>query len=209
MTEAALINPGRVEETIADHPHALRQCGFDGIAHVVAAGSGEQERLGFCAERLRYTREQYVPDHFGPGRAAGFAREQYAGARRLKAIRQQRRMGRLARAFAAFEGHESSTHRVLTDEQGRTESAVVAAARYPSSACSFYPFVFRYSRLKPARKRPSTSSLAASKARCGIEPASTLSAACSGTSSTTDWPRHTFSVPIFWPCCTGAGTGPE
>jgi hypothetical protein len=67
MTEAALINPGRVEETIAHHPHALRQRGFDGIAHVVAAGGGEQDRLGFYTERLGDTREQYVPDHFGPG----------------------------------------------------------------------------------------------------------------------------------------------
>src|SRR5437870_4575147 len=33
----------------------------------------------------------------------------------------------------------------------------------------------------------------------------TLSAACSGTSSTTDSPRQTFSVPIFWPSCTVAG----
>src|SRR5215471_16852424 len=134
MTEAALINPGGVEETIAHHPCALRQRGFDGIAHVVAAGGGEQDRLGLYTERLGYTCEQYVPDHFGCGGAAGFARAQYADAHRLKAIRQQRRMGRLAGAFAAFEGDESSTHRVLTDERGRTESAVVAAARHPSSA---------------------------------------------------------------------------
>src|SRR5262249_21622213 len=154
-------------------------------------------RLGFYTERLRNTREQHVPDDFGAGRAARLAREHHADAHRLKAIRQQRRMGRLAGAFAAFEGDKSSTHRVLTDERGRTESAVVAAAGHRSLASSSYPSVFRYSRLKPARKRPSTSWVAASKARGGIEPVSTLSAACSGTSSTTDSPRHTFSKPIF------------
>src|SRR5262249_15840023 len=209
MAEGALIDPGRVDETVADHPHALRQRRLDGVAPVVAAGGGEWERLGFYAEGLRNTREQHVPDDFGAGRAARLAREHHADAHRLKAIRQQRRMGRLTGAFAAFEGDESSTHRVLTDERGRTKSPVVAAAPHPSSARSLYPFVFRYSRLKPARKRPSTSSVAASKARCGMEPVSTLSAACSGTSSTTDSPRHTFSMPIFWPCCTGARTGPE
>src|SRR5438876_5589792 len=209
MAEGALIDPGRVDETVADHPHTLRQRRLDGVAHVVAASGGEQKCLGFYAERLRNTREQHVPDDFGSGRAARLAREHYADAHRPESICQQRRMGRLAGAFTAFEGDESSTHRVLTDERGRTESAVVAAARHPSSACSLYPFIFRYSRLKPARKRPSTSSVAASKARCGIEPVSTLSAACSGVSSTTDSPRHTFSMPIFWPCCTGARTGPE
>src|SRR5260221_14115113 len=113
MTEAALINPGRVEETIADHPHALRQRGFDGIAHVVAAGGGEQDRLGLYTERLRHTREQYVPDHFAPRGAARPAREQHADSPQLKSISQQRRSGRLARPVAASAGSKSSTHRVL------------------------------------------------------------------------------------------------
>src|SRR5262249_20735194 len=66
----------------------------------------------------------------------------------------------------------------------------------------------RYSRWKPARNRLITSSVAASRARRGIEPVGTLSVDCSGTSSTSESPRQTFSMPIFWPCCTGAGTGP-
>src|SRR5262249_37471753 len=180
----------------ADHPHALRQRRLDGTAYVVAAGSGEEERLGFYAEWLRYPGEQHVPDDFGAGRTTRLAREHHVNAHRPEAIRQQRRMGRLARAFAAFEGDESSTHQVLTDDRGWTESAVDSAARHPSPALPC-PFAFRYSRWKPARKRPSTSSDAASKARWGIEPVLTLSAACSGTSSTTDSPRHTLSRPIF------------
>src|SRR5260370_38358859 len=54
-----------------------------------------------------------------------------------------------------------------------------------------------YSRLKPARNRPSTSSVAASKARRGIEPVPTRSAPSSGTSSTTNSPLHTFILPTF------------
>ena len=111
MAERALIDSGRVDKAVADHPHALRQRGLDRVAHVIAAGSGEQQCLGLHPERLGHAREQYVSDDFGAGRAAGLACAHHADAGRRKAIRQQRRMGRLARAFAAFEGDESSTHR--------------------------------------------------------------------------------------------------
>src|SRR5262249_20980746 len=97
-------------------------------------------RLGFYAERLRNTREQHVPDDFGAGRAARLAREHPADAHRLKAIRQQRRMGRLAGAFAAFEGDESSTHRVLTDDRGRTERSGCGG---PSSVLCLLSLSFR------------------------------------------------------------------
>src|SRR5262249_30376258 len=63
--------------------------------------------------------------------------------------------------------------------------------------------------LTPARNRPSTISVAASRARRGIDPVAPPPPPPSGTSRPPIPPRHTFSVPIFCPSSTGAGTGPE
>src|SRR4029078_13609421 len=79
-------------------------------ATVAVASGGEQWRLGFHAERLSHARQQHMADHFGAGRAAGFAREHHADAKRPKLIREQDRMCRLAGSFAALERYEASTH---------------------------------------------------------------------------------------------------
>src|SRR4051812_9480327 len=126
-------------------------------------------------------------------------------------------MGRLACAFAPFERYEASTHLVAYAEavgepRGGVDGDLVRAGiiRAPPSepdddrdapqsrrvrrstmqSCN-------YSRWRPARNRPTTSSEAASKARCDIEPVPMLSAARSGASRTKNSPRQTLSVPIF------------
>src|SRR5690349_3372261 len=122
-----------------------------------------------------------MPDGLRARRTARLAREHKLNAQRFEPLRKQPRMGRLAASLAAFKCDEAPTH---------------------ASALA-------YSRCRPARKKPRTISVAASKARRDREPTGMDSAACKGTSSTKNSPRQTFKVPIFCPCCTGAGMGPE
>src|SRR5262245_56072995 len=81
--ESALVDSRGVDKSIADNPRALRKRGLDGAAHVVATGSGEQQRFGFYAERLGNPSKQHVADHFGAGRTAGLTSEHHLNAGRL------------------------------------------------------------------------------------------------------------------------------
>ena len=112
-SQLALIDVRRIREAIADHPAAARQRRHDGIADVVVAGGGEQDRLRGGAERLGRAREQHVADDLGAGRAAGLARQHHADAERAQLLRKQSRVAGLAGPLAALKRDELSAHRRL------------------------------------------------------------------------------------------------
>ncbi len=76
------------------------------VVEVIGARRREQHRLGLRAERLGGAGQEDMPDDFRAGRAAGLAREHDVDAERLQPLRQQRRLGGLAGALAAFERDE-------------------------------------------------------------------------------------------------------
>src|SRR4051812_11680593 len=164
---------------------------------MTAARGREQPRLGIGTERARRTRQQDIPHDLRARRAARLAGELGADAERPQPGRQYRRMGRFSSAFAALECDEASAH-LSAAAFDRFGYHPFAPARGPAT----------YIRLAAERNRLITSSEAASITRCEIEPAATLSAACTGTSRTLASPRQICRLPIDWPSCTGARTGP-
>ncbi len=69
----ALIGAARIDEAIADHPFARRQCRADQPFDMIGARGGEQQCLGAWAPALAFEPEQQRADRLGARCAAGLA----------------------------------------------------------------------------------------------------------------------------------------
>ena len=108
LAEYALIDPRRIDETIADHPFAALKRRADQAVDMVDPGGREHQRLGERAVVSRLPRQDHLTDRLGLGRAAGLARRPRREACRLEAFAQRARQRRLAGALPAFERDEMS-----------------------------------------------------------------------------------------------------
>ena len=79
-------------------------------AHVIVARGREQHRLGGRPERLGGARQQHVAHDLGAGDPPGSRVSTTPMPSVRRRCGQQRGLGRLAGALAAFEGDEASAH---------------------------------------------------------------------------------------------------
>ncbi len=157
----ALIDAGGVRKAVADHPLALLERGPDQRGEMVVARRGKHHGFGIGSQRPHRARQQDIAHDLGAGRAARLPRQQRVDAEPLDPRRQQGCVRGLAGALAALESDEASAH--IPIQTGR-----VTAACYSRSCSRSYSR--SYSLLAAERNTLTTSSVAASKARCGRRP---------------------------------------
>src|SRR3974377_686942 len=138
LAERALIDTSGIDEAVAEHPFTGKQRRPDGLAHVIIARGGEEDRFRFRSKRFGDAGEKDMADYLSPGRAPRLAREHDPDVQMFKVLGEQRRMGRLAAAFAALEGDETSAHLALF----RLDKKLIAAR--PRRGIAQSPFRLRH-----------------------------------------------------------------
>ena len=115
VAEHALIDAGRIGEAVADHPVAARERRLD-----ACCGRGRRARPRTASPRPRRRAAWRRPTAArggsisAPGEPPGSRVSTTPMPSALQALGQQRRVGRLAGALAAFEGDETSAHLAIS-----------------------------------------------------------------------------------------------
>src|SRR5207302_10731530 len=103
-----LIHHGRINKTVADHPVASAQCGFDHPRDMIGACGKKQQCLHKWRPAFGFALDQQLADLFRAGRSAGFSRENGFASAGSQPVRQAPCLRGFARALPTFEGDEAA-----------------------------------------------------------------------------------------------------
>src|SRR5690606_32977789 len=123
----ALIGPRGIYETVANHPLAIRQGGFDQPGNVIGSGGCEQQSFRLSPPALAGRVQEQFADRLGPRGAAGFARAHHFKPAGFERFAQQPGLGGLACPFPPFEADEMTPcHEISPTMPLATRSSTLA-----------------------------------------------------------------------------------